>query len=131
MLKCKIMIVDDDEIIQFTTKMTLKFIIEIEGISGYTNPTKALKYLQENQGVMEAMPDIILLDINMPFMDGFEFLEFFHKTIDQNIPVIFMVSSSVDFGDVKRSLAYPSVCEYISKPIDANTLKEKILKHLK
>lgn len=124
------MVVDDDDILQFTTKMMLKMIIPEENYSGYLNPALALAYLQTNQAKREAMPDLLLLDINMPIMDGFEFLDMMTKTVTQNVPLIFMVSSSISPDDIKLANSYKHVKEYLSKPVLTDRLRESIERHL-
>lgn len=130
MLNKKIMVVDDDEIHQFTTKLTLQRTIGCDHIDGRTSPVQALAYLQKNQDDKELMPDLILLDINMPIMDGFEFLEFMESSVTKNIPIVFMVSSSNYKSDVDKAFRHKVVREYMSKPIDPHALKAKMDQHL-
>lgn len=123
------MVVDDDEIHQFTTKMMLK-LAGCLNVTGHVNPAVALSFLQTNQADREIMPDLILLDINMPIMDGFEFLEFMGESVTQNVPLVFMVSSSIHQDDIKKSYTYKQVKEYLSKPIDITVLSNRIEKHM-
>jgi len=62
---------------------------------------------------------VILLDINMPVMDGWDFLEWVKNNrhlFAKNVP-IFMVSSSIDWRDIERAKSYESVMDYMSKPL--------------
>jgi len=131
MLNYKVMVVDDDEIVQFTSKMILsRFVnVSVAHIFGYTNPLNALRYLQTHQNEKDMMPDLVLLDINMPMMDGFEFLEFVSETIVSNMPIIFMVSSSTYHEDIKKAKSHKLVKEYVSKPINEKELVDLIAKY--
>lgn len=119
-----IFLIDDDQIYQFTAKKTL----ESMGISGqvsiFTDGEQALQYIQENISQPEAMPDIIFLDINMPVMDGWQFVEEYQKL---NLPkkvALYMVSSSVDETDMKRSKNYTVIDDYIIKPVGRSRFEE-------
>ncbi len=72
------------------------------------------------------LPDIIFLDINMPYMDGWDFMEHFID-IKPNLPkeiTIYMVSSSVQAEDMERAKALEDFSNYIIKPIDEKRFKE-------
>lgn len=73
----------------------------------------------ENKDNSELLPDVIFLDINMPIMNGWQFLDEFKKmqnSIDKNI-TIYLVSSSFDDRDISRSKDYAEVTDYIIKPV--------------
>ena len=77
---------------------------------------------------MEALPDIIFLDINMPFMDGWQFLEEYTKikpTLSKQI-VIYVVSSSISEYDIERARNNSNVSDYFVKPITVDTYKTLI-----
>jgi CheY-like chemotaxis protein len=92
----------------------------------YLEAAKALEYLEGNRNEPEALPDVILLDLNMPVVDGWLFLEryeIFKKDLSKDIK-IYIVSSSVDDKDISRSQSYASVKGFISKPLSPDILRK-------
>lgn len=69
--------------------------------------------------------DLLLLDLKMPDMDGFQFLEYMRVKTDKKIPVI-IVSSNSRTGSFGRTLDY-NIVDYIVKPFKPNVLREKVL----
>ncbi|SEJ45950.1 Response regulator receiver domain-containing protein [Cyclobacterium xiamenense] len=123
-------IVDDDPLYNFGTKKILEFTAFSEEVSYFLNGEDAFKDLSKRIQEGAPLPDIILLDINMPIMNGWEFLEQVSKT-DLNHPIkIFMVSSSINQDEIDRANSYPLVAEYIVKPLTlekVKALKSRIL----
>ncbi|WP_154857116.1 response regulator [Cyclobacterium xiamenense] len=123
-------IVDDDPLYNFGTKKILEFTAFSEEVSYFLNGEDAFKDLNKRIQEGAPLPDIILLDINMPIMNGWEFLDQVSKT-DLKHPVkIFMVSSSINQDEIDRANSYPLVAEYIVKPLTlekVKALKSRIL----
>lgn len=121
-----IYLLDDDEIFQFiVTKLLQKKGWPIKLIS-FPNGEEALKTLQQYSAHPRMIPDLILLDINMPLMNGWDFLEAFKiikNTLQKKVP-IFMISSSINANDIERAQSYQEVVHYISKPINENKLEQ-------
>ncbi|HEY8954527.1 response regulator [Chitinophaga sp.] len=122
-----IFIVDDDPIHQ----QIAKIMIERQAISShirvFSDAQDVLDFLRENAGDVQALPDLILLDLNMPVMDGWEFLEEYAEFQDQ-LPKqirIFVLTSSIDEKDKERVNAYSFVTGYLTKP-----LSKEIIAHL-
>ncbi|SKB53085.1 Response regulator receiver domain-containing protein [Salegentibacter holothuriorum] len=115
-------IIDDDKIYVNLVKK----IIEIKKLSNnlliFKNGKEALdhfKLILENASE-EILPDIIFLDINMPIMDGWEFLNEFIKIkniFDKKI-TLYVVSSSIDPRDLERAKSFNLVTDYLIKPIE-------------
>ncbi|RTY95138.1 response regulator [Flavobacterium sp. GT3R68] len=85
----------------------------------YSSPKEALIYLKENQESTELLPEIIIVDIYMPLMSGFEFLEEYNKlsTVLQKYSKVFIISSTIDDSDIIRARNYPNVVSFQVKPI--------------
>jgi two-component system chemotaxis response regulator CheY len=118
-LKSRVFIIDDDPIHQRIAQIMISKHNLFDEYFSYTEAQKALDFLQENKKNEETLPDVILLDLNMPVIDGWDFLETFEtliKEFKKNIRV-FIVSSSVDEKDVLRSKSYVAVKGFISKPL--------------
>ena len=115
----KVCVIDDDDIYQFLLKKELKHTNLVEKISMFSDGRKALDFFYEHRKDGEQLPDVIFLDINMPIMNGWRFLdEFRHLMNDISKRVtIYMVSSSFDDRDIKKSKEYSEVSDYIIKPV--------------
>lgn len=119
-----ICIVDDDEIYKFT----MKKIIEINKLAKklliFSDGEEAINFMIDNVANSIDLPDVIFLDINMPIMDGFQFMEEYVKlkpTVGKKI-TIYMVTSSVDSADIDRAKSISEISDYIIKPIKSDDL---------
>ncbi len=113
------MIVDDSEMDNLLNKIILQKLKFSENIHIYNNPEEALEDLKQGK----CKPEIILVDINMPHMTGFEFVEALEQ-LPKLIPapVLYMISSSDDSEDIEKARGYKSVVKYIKKPLDQEDL---------
>lgn len=125
-------IVDDDDIYQFTTSLLLKKTDLVNKIIVFSNGLKAINFLKDEMGNKENIPDVLFLDINMPVMDGWEFLEEYLliKSMMPKTVVIYMVSSSVDEKDVLKAKSISALSGYLVKPISSQNIMEVILEIL-
>lgn len=118
-MKLKTLIVDDDEMVIFLHKIA----VADSGLSPHPdaviNGRLALDYISQNAD--SDISFLILLDINMPEMDGWEFLDAIQKLDSAAGIYVVMVTSSVDHRDRKRAQAYNQVIDYIEKPLTVST----------
>ncbi len=122
-------LIDDDEIFVFLTKKAIQKTNLVDQIKVFSNGLDALNFLKENSNEMELLPEIILLDLNMPIMDGWQFLEEYARLypfIGKKI-TIYICSSSISPQDISRAKAINEVTDYIIKPIS----KVKLIEVLK
>ncbi len=122
----KICLVDDDQIYQFTAKKLLESINPNYKIQTFYNGLEAYDFLKSHSADKTDLPDVMFLDINMPVMDGWSFLDAY-KNINGDLvkaPAIYMVSSSVNETDISKSKQNKLVSDYIIKPIHRKALEQ-------
>jgi CheY-like chemotaxis protein len=123
----KVYLVDDDEINNFICTNILRKISFCDDVVAYESGTEAIDALKEaiNNG-QDDVPDVIFLDINMPIMNGWDFLEEFKGLKGQiNKKVsLFMLSSSIYQADVEKSKQYDDVVDFVTKPLNADVLND-------
>lgn len=116
----KVLLVEDDPITILICKRIIKFTEFAEEVTALNNGQEALHYLND---IMthpeEKMPEIIFLDLNMPVMNGWEFLDQFTVLLPsmEKPPLIYILSSTIDEGDKLKGLSYGCVKDFISKPL--------------
>lgn len=115
-----IFLVDDSEAEQFLYKSIIEvFDPEVEVISAYDGQ-EAIELLTNGT----VIPDVILLDINMPRVNGFEFLDIYQKQFKDEHIVITMVTSSSQTSDKEKAMSYDVVHKYFEKPLTMDHLTE-------
>jgi CheY-like chemotaxis protein len=117
-------IIDDDRIFHILTKKMLGITNFASKISEFFDGQEAIDYLIENHDQQEAIPDLIFLDIQMPFLDGWQFLDqFITLTFEKEITV-YIVSSSISTLDHDKSTRYDKVKGFIVKPFPRDKMLE-------
>ena len=118
--------VDNDEVYLFLIKKMIEKKYGDCKVLEFINGLEAIEFIKENIEYPQLLPDIIFLDINMPVMDGWEFVESF-KRIKSEIrkPItIYMVSSSVDEADMERAKNIKEISEFICKPMTIDKVND-------
>jgi len=123
--KINMLVIDDDDINIFIIKKVIeKTGYEVDMISK-SNGQLAIDYLSNIINNAEIFPHIILVDINMPILNGWEFLEAYEKlNIQERKVYLYMLSSSVYEYDIEKAKSFKSVNGFISKPLTIERLKE-------
>ncbi len=122
-----ILLVDDDEINNFISIKLIKKALVYTEINACLDGSYAIDQLLEIQAKdPDQLPDYILLDINMPIMNGWEFLDEYKRLgIDPNgRSKIYIISSSVFSNDISKAKSYDLVQDFISKPLNVEKIKE-------
>ena len=125
-----ILCVDDDAITLMLCKMVIKKALFTNEIITATNGEEALNYIKtlkeaDSNGTLKKEPQLIFLDLNMPVMGGWEFLESFSSSeySEYNHIKVIILSSTVDPNDLENSKKYPMVIDFLSKPISKEMLE--------
>ncbi len=120
----KVMLVDDNEIDNIINEKIIEANGFADSILVFKTGQEALDYLAENQNDDESLPEIIFLDINMPIMDGFQWLEDFERFTDlvKTKCRIIMLSSSISPKDIDRAASSRYVKKYLNKPLNSRYL---------
>lgn len=126
-MKMTILLIDDDNISNFLMTRYLENFSSVKEIHSAENGQEAIKLIRSFYKDSKAWPDIIFLDINMPIMDGFAFLDAFYKLDFPNLrnPKIVIVSSSDSSLDKMKAKVF-GINDYLVKPISEEML-DKLL----
>lgn len=114
-------VIDDDPLNNTICRLTIKKAVGVLDVKTFTDPFEGLKYVSEEYpGSAEASrPTFLFLDINMPVMNGWEFLEKYEllSPAIKNSIKLFILSSSVDDRDIERANSNSNIVSYLAKPI--------------
>ena len=120
------MLVDDNDTDNFISKRIIEITNFAENVVVKNSGKSALDYLDENKDILDNIPDIIFLDINMPIVDGFVFLyeyEKFSNSVKDKCRVI-ILSSSDNKRDIDKIINNDYVIKFVTKPLTEKTLDE-------
>lgn len=115
-------IIDDDNIFTYILSKQMRLIDFCDSVLIFDNGNEAIKYLKPIIETPDTLPSVILLDINMPVMDGWQFLDEFKKFKIEKKVTIYIVSSSIDDADQIKANTYKEVSNFYVKPITKDNL---------
>jgi CheY-like chemotaxis protein len=118
-------IVDDDDIFTYGFKKSAAIKNLFNQVLNFGDGREAIDYLKDPRN-SNHLPDVLFVDINMPVMNGWEFIDAFEEIRSQlgkNI-TLYIISSSIDLEDIKRAKNNPLIVDYLLKPIDKIYLKD-------
>ncbi|TXC76201.1 response regulator [Luteibaculum oceani] len=124
----RIMLVDDDNVVNLINRVLLNDFLPSADILTYNSSVDAIAFLKANSTKPEVLPQLILLDLNMPEMDGWEFCVAFEKIFQDDseiIPDIKFLSTSSHPEDMVKSLRFKSVSEYLIKPLSVEEVERR------
>jgi CheY-like chemotaxis protein len=119
-------LIDDDKIFQLTSSKFIRSTSITDRLLQFESAEDALRFISSNLHNASALPDFIFLDINMPFIDGWMFLEDYDK-FKHSLPKtisIYMVSSSIDPRDISRAKNNSNIVDYVVKPVSKEKFTE-------
>jgi CheY-like chemotaxis protein len=115
------LLIDDNYIDNFVTRKILEVCDFAETIVVVRSATEAIESLRKGT----VKPDVIFLDVRMPLMSGFEFLEAYDKIdMDKQNVKIFMLSSSLDPLDIRKAMDNKYITQFIHKPLTQKAIEE-------
>lgn len=124
----RVVLIDDNEIDLFFHEKLIRYQGISKNVIPFTNVSASLDFFSQEIAAEEFPPTVILLDIQLPEADGFDFLKSF-ETYPARVKskcFILMVSSSLDFGDISRTNANAMVHNLLKKPLDAAEFKQAV-----
>ncbi len=122
--KINLLVIDDDDInIFIISKIVEKTGYDVE-ICAKHNGQLAIDYIKDLVDSQQPLPQLVLIDINMPILNGWEFIEAFEALDLKATNDMYMLSSSVYENDIEKAKSYKSVKGFISKPLSIDRLKE-------
>jgi CheY-like chemotaxis protein len=121
-----VLLVEDDPITVMVCDRIIKMTGFAANVSSCENGKSAIDHLTSVAEDGQNVPEIIFLDINMPVMNGWDFLSAFEKIQAQinKLPRIYILSSTIDPEDYKKAKSYSLVEDFISKPLSRESLEK-------
>ena len=121
--KMNFIVIDDSKLDCFIAEKIILNSGKSESVKVFQQAVQALEYIQASTTAQSTT--VVFVDIQMPVMNGFEFVENFEKLPDElkKNYHIYMLSSSINENDIARVKGYPSVRHFLNKPLTNNTIQ--------
>lgn len=121
-----ICIIDDDKLYQFTIQKVIEKTQKASQIISFPNGYEAINFFKSHLSQPDKLPEIILLDINMPIMDGWQFLNEYLSLENQIVKksIIYVVTSSIDNADKLKVKSLERIKDFVVKPVSKDRLVE-------
>ena len=123
-----VLLIDDDNTTNFFNKIVIKKADVCDNVHSVLTAQDAIEYLQTRFEEGQPLPDVIFLDINMPEMNGWEFMEVYTGLdIPKDNISIYMLSSSQNDEDVQLARSHPLITDFLKKPLNASQLTDDLV----
>ena len=125
-----VLLVDDDEVSTLLHERLFRELGLAREIVSKSNGQEAFNFIKGNYNSNSPLPSLVLADLSMPVMDGFEFIQRY-KTMNfkfKNKPVIIFLTTSKNAIDLQRA-SENNIVDYINKPLTSDKVKELLSKH--
>lgn len=121
---------DDDVVFQFLAQRLINESNLVNKIKVFSNGFEAIEFLKSVEGQQENLPEVILLDLAMPVLDGWGFLDEFSRLKPKlSKPItVYIVSSSIDPADIAKAKSNKYVSDFIIKPVSGAKFVELVTK---
>ena len=122
--KMNFIVIDDSKLDCFIAEKIIKNTGNCLSVKSFLRASEALNYINQPQQANDHGNTIVLVDIQMPVMNGFDFVEEFEKIQPEITDKynIYIISSSINENDLNKVHNYPSVKQFINKPLTSNNL---------
>ena len=125
----KVLLVDDDDIVNSINSVIIKhakFANEVESIN---NVPSAIQFLNDAKS-NGTLPDVIFLDLNMPGLDGWDFMDEYEKIGTNGSTKVIMLTSSISLRDEQKAESTEQIAAFVSKPLSPELLEKLYETHL-
>jgi CheY-like chemotaxis protein len=122
----RVFLIDDDDVFVFLTKKVIERSGADVALTVFSNGQEGIEYIKGIAADADLLPDVILLDLNMPVMDGWDFLNAYQELELAKEIAVYIVTSSISPYEVERAKHIKEVQEFIVKPIAKEKFRDII-----